>query len=83
MTVSYTRWRFYDCIGQMPSTVRPYIPWNLLNMPAGIVPMTKVTKEDDFGLKSLPNNDMVISLIYILCKAKYYLKICLGSFTEL
>ena len=54
----------------MPSTVRPYIPWNLLNLPAGIVPMTKVTKEDDFGLKSLPNNDMVISLIYILCNAK-------------
>ena len=42
----------------MPSSVRPYIPWNLLNLPAGIVPMSKVTKEDDFGLKSLPNNDM-------------------------
>ena len=44
----------------MPSSVRPYIPWNLLNLPAGIVPMSKVTKEDDFGLKSLPNNDMVV-----------------------
>ena len=83
MTILYTRWRFYDCIGQMPSTLRPYIPWNLLNLPAGIVPMTKVTKEDDFGLKSLPNNDMVISLIYILCQAKYYLKVCFRSFTEL
>ena len=48
-----------ETIGQMPSSVRPYIPWNLLNLPAGIVPVTKVTKEDDFGLKSLPNNDMV------------------------
>lgn len=27
--------------------VGPYIPWNIMNMPAGIVPMTTVTEEDD------------------------------------
>ena len=54
----------------MPSAVRPYIPWNVLNLPAGIVPITKVSEQDDFGLKSLPNNDMVrkkLMSLSILC----------------
>ena len=50
----------------MPSAVRPYIPWNLLNMPAGIVPITKVTERDDSELISLPNNDMVNSFSIFL-----------------
>ena len=52
----------------MPSAVRPYIPWNLLNMPAGIVPITKVTERDDSELISLPNNDMVnsFSIFFLL-----------------
>jgi hypothetical protein len=44
--------------------VQPYIAWNLLDMPAGIVPMCKVTDEDDANLDMLPSNDMVI-YIYI------------------
>jgi len=57
-------------IGDMPSAIRLYIPWNLLNMPAGIVPITKVTKQDDTELFSLPNNDMVY---------KYMMKSCQGA----
>ena len=36
-----------------------YMAWNLLDMPAGVVPVSKVTQEDDNNLDNLPSNDMV------------------------
>ena len=47
----------------MPSCIRPYTPWNILNMPAGIVPISKVTEQDDKDMESLPNNDLVSFLL--------------------
>jgi hypothetical protein len=43
----------------MPSAIRAYAFCNLLNLPAGIVPITKVNEQDDLGLKSMPNNELV------------------------
>ena len=47
-------------IGEIVSATRPYHPFNLLNLPAGIVPTTTVTQQDDLNmLNSMPNNDLV------------------------
>jgi len=55
-------------IGEIPSATRPYHPFNLLNMPAGIVPTTKVTEQDDLNMDSMPNNDLVYKTIKKNCK---------------
>lgn len=58
-----------ECFGEViPSAVRPYIPWNNLNMPAGIVPITKVSEQDDKDLESLPSNDLFYKFMKQRCK---------------
>ena len=37
-----------------------WIPWNIFDFPAGILPITKVTEKDEENLNStFPTNDMV------------------------
>ena len=50
---------FQGVIGEIPTATRPYHPFNLLNLPAGIVPTTTVTEQDDLNMKSMPDNDLV------------------------
>lgn len=57
-----------ECLGEMPSCIRPYTPWNILNMPAGIVPISKVTEQDDKDMESLPNNDLFYKFVKQRCK---------------
>lgn len=44
--------------GEFPFGIYAYIPWNLFNFCAGIVPMGNVSVTDQVLLKELPNNDM-------------------------
>ena len=44
----------------MPSYIRAYCAYNLLNLPAGIVPVTTVTEHDDQQLDYMPSDDLVI-----------------------
>ena len=39
--------------------IQAYLAWNLCDMPAGIVPVSKVSEADDRKLDSLPKNDLV------------------------
>ena len=39
--------------------IQAYLAWNLCDMPAGIVPVSKVSDADDRELDSLPKNDLV------------------------
>ena len=57
-----------ECIGEMPSAVRIYTPWNVLNMPAGIAPITKVTENDEKNMKSMPANDMFYKFMRKKCQ---------------
>ena len=55
---------FQGVIGEIPTATRPYHPFNLLNLPAGIVPTTTVTEQDDLSMKSMPDNDLVCFEIF-------------------
>jgi len=55
-------------IGEIPTATRPYHPFNILNLPAGIVPTTTVTEQDDLSMKSMPDNDLVYKIIKKNCK---------------
>ena len=63
---------FQGVIGEIPTATRPYHPFNLLNLPAGIVPTTTVTEQDDLNMKSMPDNDLVCFEIFLIkIKAKF------------
>ncbi len=46
----------------MPSYIRAYCAYNVLNLPAGIVPTTRVTTEDDQQLDDMPSDDLVMEM---------------------
>ena len=49
--------------GEVPVGIFPYLPWNLLDMLAGIAPVSQVTKEDDEKMKKeYPTSNMVYYL---------------------
>ena len=51
----------------MATNVLPTIPWNLLDLPAGIVPMLKVTQDDECNLMNdWPNDDMVCQIFMLI-----------------
>merc|ERR1712018_480012 len=59
----------YQFFGKVPTAGSPWITWNLFDFPAGILPVTKVTKEDEDNLCSTyPRNDLVYSHIINGCK---------------
>ena len=45
--------------GEFVHVVNAYMAWNLLDMPAGIVPVSKVTEDDDYNLNKFPSNELV------------------------
>ena len=48
--------------------ILPYIPWNLMNFPAGIAPVTTWTKEDQQEMEaSYPRDDLVTRMIGGYC----------------
>eukprot|EP00094_Tigriopus_californicus_P005009 TCALIF_04823-PA protein Name:"Similar to faah-1 Fatty acid amide hydrolase 1 (Caenorhabditis elegans)" AED:0.06 eAED:0.06 QI:0/0.83/0.69/0.92/0.83/0.84/13/66/586 len=44
--------------GEFPFGIYAYIPWNLFNFCAGIVPMGEVSKTDQSLVRELPNTDL-------------------------
>ena len=56
-----TEFFFLTCQGTQGETcpIQAYVAWNLCDMPAGIVPVSKVTEADDHELDNLPTNDLV------------------------
>ena len=48
--------------------ILPYIPWNLMNFPAGIAPVTTWTKEDQQEMEAAyPRDDLVTRMIGGYC----------------
>ena len=53
-------WKDYHFFGKVPTAGSAWITWNLFDFPAGILPVTKVTKEDETNLNSkFQTNDLV------------------------
>ncbi|XP_023329239.1 fatty acid amide hydrolase 1 isoform X1 [Eurytemora carolleeae] len=59
--------------GQFMPVILPYIPWNLLNMPAGVAPVTKYTQADSEAMREYPSTDFVYRSIHRFCEGATYL----------
>jgi len=55
-------------LGTFVAAVSPYIPWNVMNFPAGIAPVTMWSADDDDKMKSYPTDDMAYKMIRDYCK---------------
>eukprot|EP00090_Calanus_glacialis_P030762 TRINITY_DN4996_c0_g1_i1.p1 TRINITY_DN4996_c0_g1~~TRINITY_DN4996_c0_g1_i1.p1 ORF type:complete len:605 (+),score=204.80 TRINITY_DN4996_c0_g1_i1:38-1852(+) len=55
-------------LGMFVAAVSPYIPWNVMNFPAGIAPITKWTTDDDAKMADYPTDDMAYKMIRNYCK---------------
>eukprot|EP00091_Calanus_sinicus_P016007 TRINITY_DN35178_c0_g1_i1.p1 TRINITY_DN35178_c0_g1~~TRINITY_DN35178_c0_g1_i1.p1 ORF type:complete len:107 (+),score=38.57 TRINITY_DN35178_c0_g1_i1:102-422(+) len=45
-------------LGMFVAAVSPYIPWNVMNFPAGIAPITKWNVEDAAKMAFYPTDDL-------------------------
>ena len=53
----FQEYRFFQ---EVPTAGCTWLAWNLFDFPAGILPITNVTEEDDINLNTIfPTNDMV------------------------
>jgi len=55
-------------LGTFVAAVSPYIPWNVMNFPAGIAPITKWSQEDAAKMADYPSNDLAYKMIRNYCK---------------
>jgi len=55
-------------LGTFFPAVIPYVPWNLLNFPAGIAPITKWSKEDAEAMANYPKDDIAYRMVNSYCK---------------
>jgi len=55
-------------LGTFVAAVTPYIPWNVMNFPAGIAPITKWSSTDDGNMETYPTNDLAYKMIRDYCK---------------
>lgn len=55
-------------LGTFFPAVLPYVPWNTMNFPAGIVPITKWSKEDTAAMATYPTDDLAYKMIHNYCK---------------
>lgn len=53
--------------GAMIAAILTYVPWNTMNFPAGIAPITKWNKDDDDGMNEYPRDDLITKMIYKYC----------------
>ena len=54
-------------MGMMVAGVSPYIPWNVMNFPAGIAPVTTWQEEDDLRMKDYPQDTIIHRTITRFC----------------
>ena len=55
-------------LGTFFPAVLPYVPWNTMNFPAGIAPITKWSKEDTEAMTKYPTDDLAYKLVHSYCK---------------
>lgn len=55
-------------LGMFVPPVAPYIPWNVMNFPAGIAPITKWSQEDEESMADYPTDDFAYKMIRKYCK---------------
>ena len=61
----FQEYRFFQ---EVPTAGCTWLAWNLFDFPAGILPITNVTEEDDKNLNTIfPTNDLVC-IIYTVIK---------------
>ena len=59
--INFQDYQFYS---KVPMACMPYIAWNIFDFPAGILPVSMVTQDDENEfLTNFPNNDLVRSNI--------------------
>ena len=54
-------------LGTMVAGILPYIPWNIMNFPAGIAPVTKWSHKDDEDMKNYVKDDVLTKMIASYC----------------
>jgi len=55
-------------LGTFVAAVTPYIPWNVMNFPAGIAPFTTWNTADDNNMSNYPSDDLAYKMIKDYCK---------------
>lgn len=55
-------------LGTFPTAGITYIPWNVMNFPAGIAPITKWNSADDVSMSTYPSDDQAYKIIKEHCK---------------
>ena len=55
-------------LGTFFPAVLPYIPWNTMNFPAGIVPITTWSQEDTAAMATYPTDDLAYKMVHNYCK---------------
>jgi len=55
-------------LGTFVAGVSPYIPWNVMNFPAGIAPVTKWSAADDSAMADYPSDDLAYKMVRNYCK---------------
>ena len=51
----------------MIAAILTYVPWNTMNFPAGIAPITKWSLDDAERMKKYPRDDLLTRSIYKYC----------------
>lgn len=55
-------------LGTFVPPIAPYIPWNVMNFPAGIAPITTWNEQDTMSLSSYPTDDLAYKMMAGYCK---------------
>ena len=55
-------------LGTMLGGILPYIPWNTINFPAGIVPVSTWGPEDEKEMENYPQDDILYKMIKSCCE---------------
>ena len=55
-------------LGTMMAGVLPYIPWNVMNFPAGIVPVSTWGPADEKEMENFPRDDLFYKMIRSCCE---------------
>jgi len=66
-----------EVAGTFMPLVLPYLPWNMLNMPAGIAPVSRYSDEDTKAIEAVyPTNDLAYRLTKGYCEGAEGLPLC-------
>ena len=63
-------------LGTMMAGVLPYIPWNVMNFPAGIVPVSTWGPADDKEMETFPRDDIFYKMMSSYCEGAGGLPLC-------